>query len=700
MTRLPRLGRLVLALLLPCSAMAQTPDSTADDPFLWLEDVTGDASMAWVRAHNAETLSALEARPEFAGHVDRALAVLTTDDRIAVPAIRGAHVYNVWTDAEHPRGLWRRATLDAYLADAPDWETVLDIGALGTAEGVNWSWGGATCLEPDYARCLVTLSRGGSDAGEVREFDTVTKQFVAGGFRLPEAKSALAWISPDEVLVATDFGPDADGIATMTDSGYPRVVKRWRRGTPLTAAETVFEAQTTDMGAWPMAVVSGDRRIPGVSFRPSFFEGTVSILQGDALVPLDLPLDADPSLAGDRLVVYLRSPWTVGDATYPAGAVLSANFDAFVAGARAFETAFVPTDRQTVQSVATLGPDLLVSVLDTVRGHLLRLSPEGDGWQTARIDAPDLSSVDVVTTDDATGRFFFTTSSYLQPTTLYVSDEAGVRAVKALPAQFDASGLVTEQHEAVSADGTRVPYFLVHTEGLALDGTAPTLLYGYGGFEVSLEPGYEAMTGAEWLATGGVYAVANIRGGGEFGPQWHRAAMRENRPRAFEDFIAVAEALVSTGVTSPQHLGIRGGSNGGLLMGAMLTQRPDLFNAVVIQVPLLDMLRYHTLLAGASWMAEYGDPDVPADRAFIERYSPYQNLHAGTAYPVPLFTTTTRDDRVHPGHARKMAARMESMGLPVYYFENTEGGHGAGVTPEQQARTWATVYTYLDLRLR
>ncbi len=689
-----------VTLLLPALAMAQTPADTLADPFLWLEDVTCDPAMAWVEAHNGETLSVLEARPEFAGHVARALAVLTSDDRIAMPALRGAHVYNFWTDAEHPRGLWRRATVDAYLAAAPAWETVLDIGALGAAEGVNWSWGGSTCLEPDYRRCLVSLSRGGSDASEVREFDTVTRQFVDGGFRLPEAKSALAWITADEVLVATDFGPDAQGVPTMTDSGYPRVVKRWRRGTPLAAAATVYEATVADMGVWPVAFVSGGRRIPGVSFRPSFFEGTTSILNGDALVPLDLPLDADPSLAGDRLVVYLRSEWAVGGKTFPAGSVVSTDFDAFVEGGRDFQTAFVPTARQTVQSIATLGPDILVSVLDNVRGRLVRLAPAGQGWTAAPIETPDIGSVDVVSTDDATGRFFFTTSSYTQPTTLRLSDAAGVRTVTSLPAQFDAEGLVVEQHEAVSADGTPVPYFLVHRAGLALDGTAPTLLYGYGGFEVSLEPGYEAMTGTEWLAQGGVYAVANIRGGGEFGPAWHRSAMRENRQRAYDDFIAVAEALVSTGVTSPRHLGIRGGSNGGLLMGVMLTQRPDLFNAVVVQVPLLDMLRYHRLLAGASWMAEYGDPDVPADRAFIERYSPYQNLRAGTAYPVPLFTTTTRDDRVHPGHARKMAARMEAMGLPVYYFENTEGGHGAGVTPEQQARTWATVYTYLDLRLR
>ena len=695
---------LALAALLPLSAMAQTADrptpSGDDDPFLWLEDVEGAEALAWVEAHNGETLSVLEARPEFQTLYDRALAVLTSDDRIAYPSIRGEHLYNVWTDPANPRGLWRRASWAGYLAGTPDWETVLDIDALGAAEGVNWAWGGSTCLEPDYRRCFVELSRGGADAGEVREFDTETRTFVPGGFRLPEAKSALAWVSEDEVLVATDFGPDASGVSTMTTSGYPRVVKRWRRGTPLADAVTVFEAQPTDMGVWPTAFVSGDRRETGVSFRPSFFEGTTHVFHDDALVALDLPLDADPSLAGDRLVVYLRSEWAVGGQAFAPGSVVSADYDAFLRGERTFETVFVPAERQTVQSVATLGDDVLVSVLDTVRGRLTRFHHDGDRWAATRVEAPDGGSVDVVSTDDDTGRFFFSYSSYLQPPTLYLSDDAGVRAVRSLPAQFDAAGLVLTQREAVSPDGTRVPYSLVHREGVALDGTAPTLLYGYGGFEVSLEPSYEALTGAAWLADGGVYAVANIRGGGEFGPAWHRSAMRENRQRAYDDFVAVAEDLVASGITTPRHLGIRGGSNGGLLMGVMLTQRPDLFNAVVVQVPLLDMLRYHRLLAGASWMAEYGDPDVPADRAFIERYSPYQNLRAGVTYPRPLFTTTTRDDRVHPGHARKMAARMESMGLPVYYFENTEGGHGAGVTPEQQARMWATVYTYLNAQLR
>ncbi|HEX8387175.1 MAG TPA: prolyl oligopeptidase family serine peptidase, partial [Rubricoccaceae bacterium] len=613
-------------------AMAQSAD---DDPFRWLEDVEGDSAMAWVEAHNASTLAELGARPEYDDLYRRSLAILTSDDRIAAPEVLGDRVYNFWTDAGHPRGVWRRTAWDEYLDGAPAWETVLDLGALGAAEGVNWAWGGATCLEPDYRRCLVRLSRGGADATEVREFDTETRRFVDGGFALPEAKSSMTWVDEDTVLLSTDFGE-----GSMTPSGYPRVVKRWARGTPLAAAETVFEAAPTDMGAWAFAFVSGDRRVAGVAHRPSFFEATYHVLHDGALVPLDLPLDAEAALAGDHFSVQLRSEWTVGGRTHTPGTVLALRYEDFLDGGRDFETVFVPGPRQTVQYVTTVADDLLVSTLDDVRGSLHRFRYDDGRWTDERVDAPDFGSVSVASVDDDGGRFFFTYSSFLQPSTLYLAEDDGaVRPVHALPAQFDAAGLVVTQREATSPDGTRVPYFLVHREGAAFDGTAPTLLYGYGGFEVSLQSAYDPITGAAWLERGGVYAVANIRGGGEFGPAWHRAAMRENRPRAYEDFIAVAEALISTGVTSPAHLGIRGGSNGGLLMGAMLTQRPDLFNAVVVQVPLLDMLRYHRLLAGASWMAEYGDPDVPADRDFIARYSPYQNLRAGAAYPVPLFTT-------------------------------------------------------------
>ena len=681
-----------LALLLLLAA----PVTAQDDPFLWLEDVEGDSALAWVESRNAETLGALRAGPDFEAVRDRALALLTTDERIAYPSIRGAWLYNFWTDAENPRGLWRRTSWDAYLAGEPDWQTLLDIDRLAEAEGVGWSFAGSTCLAPDYTRCLVRLSRGGADASETREFDVEAQAFVEGGFFLPEAKGAAAWVDENTLLVATDFGP-----ASTTTSGYPRLVKRWTRGTPLEEAETVFEGEATDVGAWAASFRRGGETVPVVVHRPAFFETAYHVLHGGQFVRLDLPLDADPGLVGEHLTVYLRSDWETGGRTYPAGTLLAVDYDDFLAGGRDFETVFAPTGRQTIQSTASTDSYVLVSVLDNVAGRLLRFRHDGERWAEDEVEAPDLGSVNVVSTSEDDDRFFFVYSSFVQPSTLYLAEADGsVQEVAALPAQFDAAGLVVEQHEATSDDGTAVPYFLVRRDDVALDGQSPTLLYGYGGFEVALAPSYNELVGSAWLERGGVYALANIRGGGEFGPAWHRAAQRENRQRAFDDFIAVAEDLVGRGVTSPEHLGIMGGSNGGLLVGAAMTQRPDLFDAVVVSVPLLDMRRYHKLLAGASWMAEYGDPDDPDDWAFIREYSPYHNVRADADYPVPLFTTTTRDDRVHPGHARKMAALMESMGYPVRYFENTEGGHGAGVTPEQRATAAAVTYSYLWSRLR
>ncbi|MDX1420710.1 MAG: prolyl oligopeptidase family serine peptidase [Rubricoccaceae bacterium] len=685
MRRLPLLAFVSLLLASP----ARTQD--ADDPHRWLEDVEGETALAWVEARNAATLEALQAHPAYDGLYERTLAILQSDDRIPYPSIQGEHLYNFWQDAEHERGLWRRTAWADYLGGDPMWETVLDIDALAEAEDVNWDFKGAGCLGPDGRRCLVRLSRGGADAVEVREFDTATKTFVEDGFFLPEAKGGAAWVDENTLLVATDFGE-----GSMTTSGYPRIVKRWTRGTPLAAAETVFEGAASDVGAWAGAIETDDGVIPVIVHRPTFFEGTYAVLRGDEVVPLDLPADADPDLVGGQLVVYLRSDWEVGGTSYPQGALIATDYEAFLGGARDFQVVVEPTERQTIEGVQTTRSYLLVALLDNVQGELHRFRYEDGAWRGERLPVPALGDVGVASTDAHTDRFFFTYSSFLQPTTLYLADEDGrVEAVRQLPAMFDAEGLTVQQLEATSADGTRVPYFVVHREGLALDGTNPTLLYGYGGFEVALTPSYSAVTGASWLEEGGVYAVANIRGGGEFGPAWHRAAQKENRQRAFDDFLAVAEDLVDRGITSPDHLGIRGGSNGGLLVGVALTQRPELFDAVVIQVPLLDMQRYNKLLAGASWQAEYGDPDVPEEWAYIREYSPYHTVREGEAYPRVLFTTTTRDDRVHPGHARKMAAKMEALGYPVYYFENTEGGHGAGVTPEQQATMWATVYAYL-----
>ncbi len=691
------IAALTAALARPAAAQqdaaARTP--APPDPYVWLEDVEGERAMAWVKAHNAETQKALTADPLYARLYDRLLTSLNAKDRIPTPRIVGERIDNFWQDAQHPRGIWRTTTWESFASGTPAWQTVLDIDSLAKAENVVWAYRGASCLPPAYTRCLVHLSRGGADAVQVREFDVSTRSFVAGGFTLPEAKQSVEWLTPDEVLVASDFGP-----GTMTTSGYARIAKLWRRGTPLASARTLYEGKPTDMSVGVNSVETRDGIIGVVDFRPSFFEGSTFVLRGDSLVKLELPLDADPTLVGDQLAVRLRSPWTVGGQTFPAGSLVATGYKAFLAGGRDFRVVVAPGPRQTIQTVENTRDYLLVSMLDEVRPKLLRFRQAGAGWQADTIPLPGYGTVRIVATSPGTNRFFFTFSGFTQPTTLYRDDEDGsVHEVKRLPAQFDAADLVAEQHQATSKDGTVVPYFVVHRKGLKHDGQNPTLQYGYGGFELSMTPSYDAIDGIAWLERGGVYVLANIRGGGEFGPTWHRSAMRENRQRAYDDFIAVAEDIIKRGITSPAHLGIMGGSNGGLLMGNMFTQRPDLWNAVVIRNPLLDMFRYSHLLAGASWMAEYGNPDVPSDWAFLQRYSAYQNVKPGVKYPRPFIATTTRDDRVHPGHARKFAAKLLGFGDPIYFFENTEGGHGAGVTSAQRAREEALVYTYLWERL-
>ncbi len=683
----------VLVSASPTSAQ-ETPE--ADDPFMWLEEVEGERALEWVASRNATTLETLGAHPEYEQLFVDALEILNSDERIAYPSIMGEHLYNFWTDEEHERGIWRRTSWESYLSGEPAWEVILDIDALAEREGERWAFGGAACLAPEYRRCMVSLSRGGADATEIREFDLESATFVQDGFFVPEAKNSVAWRSADELLISTDFGE-----GSLTTSGYPRVARLWRRGQPLASAETLFEGDPGDVGVWVGSIETAEARYPVVFHRPSFFEGKVHVLADDgALRALDVPVDADPMLVADQIVVYLRTPWEVGGATYPEGSVVAMPYDRFLEGEREFDIVVRPDERQTVRGVSDTRDYLLVSMLDNVRSELWRYHREDGEWVGEEIDAPEMGTIGVVATDVHTNRFFFTYSSYTQPNTLYLAEEDGtVREVRQLPDMYDAEGLVVEQHAATSADGTRVPFFIVHREGIPHDGTNPTLVYGYGGFEISETPSYSAIVGKSWLERGGVYVVANIRGGGEFGPSWHRAAQKEHRQRAFDDFISVAEYLVEHGVTSPDHLGIMGGSNGGLLVGAAMTQRPELFDAVVVQVPLLDMRRYNKLLAGASWMAEYGNPDIPEEWAYIREYSPYHNVHEDVDYPTPFFYTTTRDDRVHPGHARKMAAKMAAMGHPIFYYENMEGGHGSGVTPEQRARMYALTYAYLLDRL-
>ncbi|SBT45649.1 prolyl oligopeptidase family serine peptidase [Micromonospora auratinigra] len=663
-----------------------------DDPYLWLEDLDGADAARWVRERNAETAAALTGSEAFAGLLAEIRQVLDADDRIPDPGWRGdGFYYNYWTDAAHPRGVWRRTTLDQYRRPEPAWDVLLDLDALAAEEGENWVWQQVTVLRPDYRRCLVSLSRGGADAVVVREFDLVRRAFVADGFTLPEAKTDVCWIDADHIFVGTDIGP-----GSLTSSGYPRVVRRWRRGTPLATAPVVHEGRAEDVAvyAWHDSTPGFERDFVGRSL--DFYRVRRHLLTGAGeLVPIDVPEDADSEVHREWLLIRLRSAWTVDGVTHPAGALLVTRFDAFLAGGRELTVLFRPDDRTALSGWAWTRHHLILATLVDVRSRLEVLTPDDRCWRREPLPgAPaDEHSRIVATEPDHDDAYLLDSEGFLQPATLRLGRVGGpVETLKREPAFFDPDGLVVRQFFAASADGTPVPYFVV---GRADATGGPTLLTGYGGYEIPLTPSYSGIIGRSWLARGGSYVVANIRGGGEYGPRWHRAALRENRPRAYEDFAAVAADLVTRGITTPRHLGIEGGSNGGLLTGVMLTRYPELFGAVVAHVPVLDMRRYHRLLAGASWIAEYGDPDRPEDWAYLREYSPYHNVRSDLAYPPVLLVTSTRDDRVHPGHARKMAARLREHGHQVAYHENVEGGHGAAANNEQRAFVWALTLEFL-----
>jgi prolyl oligopeptidase len=670
-----------------------------EDPYLWLEDVTGDRSLEWVRARNQTSEGELTGAPGFAPLQDRLLHIMDSDAKIPYVGKMGKYYYNYWKDAQHVRGVWRRTTWAEYQKPTPAWEVVLDVDALGAAEKESWVWEGASCRAPAYTQCLVTLSRGGSDAAVVREFDLTTRHFVEGGFSLPEAKSDVGWIDQDTLWVGTDLGP-----GTMTTSGYPREVHRWHRGTPLASAEKVYAGEETDVAvnAWHESTKGFERDWIGRS--PTFFTNEQFLLRDGKPIKLDKPDDANASTFREWLYIELRTDWTVGGRTWKSGSLLAIRLEDFLAGDRAFDLLFEPGPRTSLAGFVPTRHHVVLELLDNVRSRVEILTPGRGGWARVPMGGlPDLGTVSVSAIDAEHGDdVFVTVTDYITPTTLSfahladaVKGDAALTPVKQLPAFFDAKGLVVSQHEAVSKDGTHIPYFQVSRQDLVLDGSHPTLLYGYGGFEVSLQPGYSGGVGSAWLEPGGVYVVANIRGGGEFGPAWHQAALKADRNKAYEDFAAVAEDLVARKITTREHLGIQGGSNGGLLMGNMLTTYPELFGAIVCQVPLLDMKRYSQLLAGASWMGEYGDPAKPEEWAYLQHYSPYQNVKAGVEYPRTLFMTSTRDDRVHPGHARKMAARMLEQGHDLLYYENTEGGHGGAADNRQAAHMWALAYTFL-----
>lgn len=676
------------------------PNEDLPDENVWLEDIHGERPLAWAAEQSARTLAQF-ASPEFDELTGRLLEVIDSDERIPLVSRRGEFLYNFWRDRSNPRGLWRRTTLESYRSPSPsdiEWDVLLDVDALGRAEDTEWVFAGASLLPNDYSRALVSLSPDGGDADTVREFDLVTREFVADGFVIPTAKSSVGWIDRDSIFVGTDFGP-----GTMTESSYPRTVRRLRRGQQLDHAELIHEVSDSDLtvSANHISTPGFERDVVTEVF--DFYRSRSLLLIDDALVPLELPEDADSSIRRGWLLVQPRSDWTVGGVTHATGSLLVIDLEQFLAGDRTFTVLFAPTQSVALSDWSWTESRLVLELLDNVASRIVLVDP-ADGWSTSELPGvPTLSTVHVVGTDpDHSDQIWLYTTGFTSPPALLrgVLGSEPLATIRSSPAFFDASDIEVQQHWVVSADGTRVPYFQVAARGLELDGSHPTFINGYGGFQSPILAAYNGVVGRAWLDRGGVFVVANIRGGGEFGPAWHTSVLKQNRPRAYEDFAAVARDLVTRGVTVPARLGCEGRSNGGLLVGNMLVSYPDLFGAVVCGVPLLDMKRYTHLSAGASWIAEYGDPDVPGEWEFIRTFSPYQLLQEGRRYPSTFLYAATSDDRVGPVQARKMAERMQSMAIPdVLYFENTDGGHGGAVDNTHTARLYALMYDFLWRRL-
>lgn len=695
---------LASALVVSCSSTSNHGGrhAASEEEYLWLEEVEGPKALAWAKERNEETFKTLKNDPRYAGIEADVRKITLAKDRVPSPSLSGGMIRNYWQDEKNVRGLWRRTSIKNYAKDKIDWEILLDLDALATAENENWVWKGANCLPPKLERCLLSLSRGGKDAVVVREYDLATKKFVDGGFTVPEAKNRVSWIDADNVYVSTDFGP-----GSMSKSGYAIVTKEWKRGTALSEAKEVYRTSVEDVSSTAYAYFAGGKvyhlRERGVSF----FEEELQLRDDNgqyAVIPM--PIDSMfKGIFAKELLFELRKDLEVGKKKYVAGTLLAlpvkAVFDG--RGQKALTEVFRPTKKIFLSSLAFTKDAVLLNVQDNVKGKILRLNRNGSGKWTSRPLPLGKNGVALVSgAEDDRSEYLAYYYDFMTPYTFYVgrTDRSSPpKKIKTYPARFNGAGLKSEQWEATSKDGTKIPYFIVYPKNLAFDGKAPTVLYAYGGFNVSMDPFYLGTKGKVWSEKGGVYVLANIRGGGEFGPSWHQAALKENRQRAYDDFAAVAEDLIKRKVTSPKNLGSQGGSNGGLLMGVAFTQRPDLYSAVACEVPLLDMLRYHKLLAGASWVGEYGDPEKPEERAYIEKYSPFQNVKAGVKYPEVFFLTSTKDDRVHPGHARRMVAKMRDLGQAPLYYENMEGGHGGSANLEQSILWAALEYTYFWRKL-
>jgi prolyl oligopeptidase len=677
--------------------------ATSDDPYLWLEDASSPKALGWVEAHNSKSTAVLEADPRYHRYYDQALAIAEAKDRIPTGSFIGGQIYNFWQDSDHVRGIWRRTTKESYATGKPEWETVLDLDALAASENANWVWKGAQCARPLERRCLINLSDGGEDAVTIREFDLDTRAFVKGGFMLPKGKQRVDWLNENTLLVAREWKK-----GDLGRTGYPFIAKRLRRGEPLSSAVEVYRGSAKDggYGVTPYILRDAQNRTLALVDRPlDTFHSETYVVGPKSARRLGIPAKASAiDLIEGRVIIHSQEEWTAAGKHFPAGTLLSVELAQLKADPARLRPTLIykPGPREALQGASAASDVLLVSTLDTVRGRTLVYKPAPNGsWTRSALDLPDNSSIGIADTSRIDNQAILTVTSFLTPPSLWLADAATGKTNEIMqqPAKFDAAKLVVEQREAISSDGTKIPYFLVHRRDIKLDGNNPTLLYAYGGFEVSQTPNYSPATGKLWLENGGVYVIANIRGGGEFGPAWHEAGLSTKRQIIYDDFAAVAKDLIASKVTSPRRLGIRGGSNGGLLMGVEFTQHPELWHAVIIDVPLLDMIRISKIAAGASWEGEYGSIDDPAVRAFWEKTSPYQNLKAGVGYPTPFIFTTTKDDRVGPQHARKFAARMEEMGLPFYYYENTEGGHAAGANLRQTARTNALEMIYLTRKL-
>lgn len=683
-----------LALLSGCSGGIKKV-SDAKDPYMWLEDIESEKALDWVRARNKVSDEAFRNLPLYDTLRGKFLKVFNDKDQIMYPGIAGDYVYNLRQDETNERGLWRRMPLADYINGGDEWEVVLSLDKLSAAENKKWVFHGADWLAPENRYCLLTLSDGGTDESVIREFDAVDKSFVTDGFYVGQSKSSATWIDKDSIVVATDFGP-----GTMTSSGYPCTARLWKRGSAIEDAVKIAQADTTDMGLFVSGFYSEEQQKVFISSKKSFYETDLYLLNRGSTRKIECPADAEfYGMYKNYLLFYLQSGWMTDEMNFESGLLVSFDPES-PDGKLSVKTIYKPDLKSSFVSLLSTKDFVVVATMENVQSRLKTFRIENEVWTSADIPVPAFGTISLTSSSDQTDDYFFEFSNPVISTILFYGNNLGTRVIKNQKDYFDAKGLIVEQYETTSKDGTTVPYFIVHKSDLELDGKNPTLIYGYGGFNISEQAYYNSVTGIGWLEQGGVYVIANIRGGGEFGPGWHQAAMKGKRQNAYDDFFAVSEDLINRKITSPEYLGAFGWSNGGLLAGVAFTQRPELYNAVVVGAPLLDMKRYSKLLAGASWMAEYGNPELPEDWEYIRKFSPYQNVFREKKYPEVLFITSTKDDRVHPGHARKMAAKMADMRHPFYYHETIEGGHGAASTNAQAAEMLALIFTYLNMKLK